>query len=231
MQGEDKAWLEWKNNFSDIYDDLNYTDSIQSRVMRASHKFAEKAFSDQVHFSRVLEVGAGTGEHLPFVIHSFDEYILTDFDQKALDIANNKYSDKYAGKLKFQKQSGEQLSYNDNVFDRVIATHILEHIYQPHLVVKEWARVLKNNGILTVLLPTDPGLGWRMAKHFGPRRNAILKGIPYDFIMAREHVNSCTNLVYILRHYFPDMSEGWWPLRLASVDINLFYVAHIRVHK
>ena len=231
MHGEDKAWIEYRKKFADVYDDSNYSSPLQSFVMRASHRLTEKAFNSQVHFDRVLEVGAGTGEHLPFVRHSFNKYILSDLDPKTLDIAKIKLAGMHDDKLGFETQTGDSLTYPDNSFDRIVAAHVLEHIYQPHLALKEWYRVLRNDGILTILIPTDPGLAWRLGRHFGPRKNAIAQGIAYDYVMAREHVNSCNNLIAILRHYFPAAKEAWWPFPIPSIDLNLFFVFHASVKK
>lgn len=231
MQGEDKAWIEYRSKFSAMYDDSNYSSPLQSFVMRASHKLTEKVFGEEAHFDRVLEIGAGTGEHLSFVRHKFNEYILTDLDPKTLDIAKTKLAGIHSGKLLFEPQAGEGLSYESNTFDRVVAAHVLEHINQPHLALQEWARVLKDGGVLSILIPTDPGLAWRLGRHFGPRRNALAQGIAYDYVMAREHVNSCNNLIAILRHYFSEAEEAWWPFPVASIDLNLFYVFHATIKK
>lgn len=170
MQKEDKAWIEYREKFSEVYDESNYSTPLQSSVMRASHKLVEKAFDDQVHFGSVLEVGAGTGEHLPFVRHSFDEYTLTDHDPKTLEVAKRKFAATLSGKVTFEVQTGSELAYPDNSFDRLVATHVLEHIYQPHLVLQEWCRVLRHGGTLSILIPTDPGLAWRLGRHFGHER-------------------------------------------------------------
>lgn len=228
MYEEEKVWSEYKNNFAAGYDDSNYSSPIQSRVMRASHRLAEKAFNSQTHFNHVLEIGAGTGEHLPFVRHTYNDYTLTDIDPKTLDVAREKLAKRYCDKVRFETQTGDKLSYPDHSFDRVVASHILEHIYQPHLALKEWYRVLKKDGVLTILIPTDPGIAWRLGRHFGPRKNAISQGIAYDYVMAREHVNSCNNLIAILRHYFPEAQEAWWPFPIPSIDLNLFFVFHTR---
>lgn len=231
MHNEDKAWITWREKFSELYDESNYSSPLQSSVMRASHKLVEKPFDDQAHFGRVLEVGAGTGEHLPFVRHSFDEYTLTDLDPKTLEVAKTKLAGINNQKVIFEAQTGSKLAYPDNTFDRVVATHVLEHIYQPHLALKEWRRVLKHGGVISILIPTDPGIAWRLGRHLGPRKNAIAQGIKYDYAMAREHVNPCNNLIAILRHYFPGSNEGWWPFPIPSIDLNLFFSFNATVDK
>ncbi|AYH45327.1 class I SAM-dependent methyltransferase [Azoarcus sp. DN11] len=231
MLNEDKAWSEYREKFSEVYDESNYSSPLQSSVMRASHKLVEKAFDDHAHFGRVLEVGAGTGEHLPFVRHSFDQYTLTDLDPKTLEVAKRKLAGIHNGNVTIEVQTGSELAYPDNTFDRLVATHVLEHIYQPHLALKEWRRVLKHSAIISILIPTDPGMTWRLGRHFGPRKNAVARGIAYDYVMAREHVNSCNNLIAILRHYFPGSREAWWPFPIPSIDLNLFFSFHATLDK
>lgn len=231
MQSEDKAWLDYREKFSEVYDEANYSSPLQSFVMRASHKLVEKEFNHQTHFGRVLEIGAGTGEHLPFVRHDFDEYTLTDLDPKTLEVAKRKLSGTKGRRVNFEVQTGSELAYPDNTFDRLVATHVLEHIYKPHLVLKEWRRVLKPGGVISILIPTDPGMAWRLGRHLGPRKNAIAQGIEYDYVMAREHVNPCNNLIAILRHYFPDSREAWWPFPIPSIDLNLFFAFHATIDK
>ncbi len=231
MIDEDQAWLDYRAKFADVYDESNYASPLQSAVMRASHRLTEKHFQERDHFAKVLEIGAGTGEHLGFVRHTFEQYVLSDLDAKTLEVAKRKLNDKFGSRLLYETQSGAGLSYADNSFDRLIATHVLEHIYQPHLALKEWIRVIKDGGVLSILIPTDPGVAWRIGRHLGPRKNAISQGIAYDYIMAREHVNSCNNLIALLRHYFPDRTEAWWPFPIPSIDLNLFFVCHAVVRK
>jgi phosphatidylethanolamine/phosphatidyl-N-methylethanolamine N-methyltransferase len=231
MENEDQAWLDYRQRFAGVYDQANYASPLQAWVMRAGHRLAEKPFGPEKHFGRVLEIGAGTGEHYTFVRHSVDQYILSDSDPEALAVAKRKLSDASPDKLGFELQSAQQLSHPERSFDRVIATHVLEHINQPHLVLKEWRRVVKDSGTLTVLIPTDPGIAWRLGRRLGPRRNAIAQSIAYDYVMAREHVNSCTNLIALLRHYFPNSQEAWWPLPIPSVDLNLFFAFHAVVRR
>lgn len=231
MQHEDQAWLDYRERFHNVYDQSNYASPLQAAVMGASHRLVEGRFSGDCHFERVLEVGAGTAEHMRYVRHRFDEYIVTDVDGAALDVARRKCEGLQIPGLSFEVAEGERLVYRDDSFDRLIAVHVLEHIPQPHKVLKEWARVVKNGGVLSLLIPTDPGVAWRLGRRLGPRRRALQQGIAYDYVMAREHVNPCNNLIALIHHYFPRVTEAWWPLAVPSMDLNLFYACHAIVEK
>ncbi|WP_326542798.1 class I SAM-dependent methyltransferase [Pseudorhodoferax sp.] len=222
---EDAAWVDYRRRFATVYDQSNYTQSLQGRAMRASHQLVERPFGPERHFGTVVEIGAGTGEHLPFVRHRFDRYVLTDHDAATLAVARRKFPQR--ADVAYERQSGAELAFEDRSVDRLIASHVLEHIYQPHLALKEWARVVRDGGVLSVVIPTDPGLAWRLGRHLGPRKNALAQGIAYDYVMAREHVNSCVNLVALLRHYFPGATQAWWPIPIPSVDLNLFFAYNV----
>lgn len=227
LVNEDHDWLDQRRRFAEVYDELNYTGGPQGFVMRAGHSFSERQFGPERRFERVLEVGAGTGVHFPFVRHAADEYYVTDLDPKALDVARARIESLRTDvRSVFEVQSASALTYGDHSFDRLVATHVLEHLYEPHVVLREWRRVVKTGGVITVLLPTDPGLAWRMGRRFGPRRRARGMGIDYDYVMAREHVNPLNNLIAFLRHEFPRRAEDWWPWRIPSMDLNLFFVCH-----
>jgi SAM-dependent methyltransferase len=198
--------------------------------MRSGHWLSERRFGPTRRFDRVLEVGAGTGAHLPFVRHAYGEYYVTDADPKALEIARSRAASLPPGGARvFETQSAADLRYADRSFDRLVATHVLEHLYQPHVVLREWRRVVRTGGVITVLLPTDPGMAWRLGRRLGPRRRARRLGLDYDYVMAREHVNPLNNLIAFLRHDFPQRSESWWPCGIPSMDLNLFFVCHATV--
>ena len=61
-------------------------------MMNAGHRACEKKFSHSDFFCKVLEIGAGTGAHLPFVNHPFDQCILTGVNTSTLEVARQKKS-------------------------------------------------------------------------------------------------------------------------------------------
>jgi SAM-dependent methyltransferase len=229
---DDPAWVDMRRRFADVYDESNYAEGLQGFVMRAGHRLSERRFGPSTRFDRVLEVGAGTGVHLQFVRHAYSEYHVTDLDPKALDVARGRAAAlKRGGTRVFETRSAAELDYPDQSFDRLVATHVLEHLYHPHAVLREWRRVVRTGGVITVLLPTDPGFAWRLGRRLGPRRRARRLGFDYDYVMAREHVNPLNNLIAFLRHDFCERVESWWPFGVPSMDLNLFFVCHAVVDR
>jgi ubiquinone/menaquinone biosynthesis C-methylase UbiE len=208
-----------ERDFAQNYESLNYGRSLASSMLRRGHAAAEQPFAGR-HFSQVLEVGSGSGEHFTFVQHSFDRYTMSDLQPEMITRA-------LPSKVTVERQDAAALSYPDERFDRLIAAHVLEHLKEPHRVLREWNRVVKPGGTLTLLQPCDPGLLWRAGRWLGPRRRAEAAGLAYDFVMAREHINAITNLRALVRYYFEQVDERWYPLRVPLSDLNLFYICHI----
>jgi ubiquinone/menaquinone biosynthesis C-methylase UbiE len=226
----DPGHADYLIRWAEVYEKLNYNQGLSGYFLTRSHEWSERRFKPGQHFSRVLEVGAGTGIHLRFVRHSFDEYWSTDLNPPMLDkIGYGSANNEIKGKVLTSKEDASALSFPVSSFDRLIAAHTLEHLYRPHEVLREWCRVLKPGGILSLVLPCDPGLAWRLGRYAGSRGKFVRAGIAYDYWMAREHVNPVNNLVALIRYYFEDVHEQWLPFRVPSMDLNLFYVAHITV--
>jgi ubiquinone/menaquinone biosynthesis C-methylase UbiE len=208
------------------YDRANYDRGLSASVLRRTHALIERPFGPDAHIPRVLEIGAGTLAHLAFIRHRYDSYIASDFDQAVLDSAG---ANPLPAGVELMKLDGDSLPFPDDSFDRLIATHVLEHVPFPHLAIQEWVRVLKPGGILSLILPCDPGMAWRLGRYLGPRKQAEKAGLPYDYYMAREHINSIFNLHQILKFHFPKRAVTWWPLRLPLPDVNLIYAGNFYV--
>ncbi|MGB7287539.1 MAG: class I SAM-dependent methyltransferase [Salaquimonas sp.] len=213
--------------FEENYEKLNYSGNLSSKVLSHSHTVLEKAFTKDDHFGDVVEIGVGSGRHPSVVRHSYDRYVMTDYNDRMLDQARERYKDD--DRFDYAVEDARKLSFEDNSFDRLIATHVLEHLVHPHEILREWTRVLRPGGTLSLVLPCDPGLAWRFGRMIGVRNRAESAGLEYDYWMAREHVNSIFNLVTFINYYFKDVQQTYWPMRLPFPDINLIYAANIKV--
>lgn len=224
---EDDMWLKWIEAAPLIYDEIYYkTNPIVSYINRSGHSRLEKAFSPDDHFERVIEVGAGTGEHLAFVRHRYDTYYLTDVLEGHLE----RSGEKYAGNARVicEHQDALNLSFPDRTFDRLISVYNLEHLPSPHLALKEWRRVVKESGVISIAIPLEGGIAWNTGRHFTTRRYFARKGLNLDYIIAREHINASYRLISLIRHYFSKRTETWFPFGLPLYHINLVYTCTIR---
>lgn len=229
---DDPDFETYQRIFASNYSKQNYDHSLAGLVMREGHRKSEISFNSDQKFERVLELGAGNGSHLHYVRHKFSEYRMTDDNEIMLELLKRTAEkDSRANEIIVEKQNALKPAYSDESFDRLIATHLLEHLPEPHLVLRNWYRLLKPAGVMTLLLPCDPGIAWRIGRMLGPRKKAVEAGIDYDYWMAREHINPIGNLIALIRYYFDDHWEAWSPLALPSWNVNFFYICHIRKPK
>lgn len=224
---DDPSHDDYMKRWSAVYEKNNYEQGMAGYFLKKSHEWCERPFGSNRHFSRVIEVGAGTGVHIDFIRHSYDEYILTDLNASMLAGTAKRVRERATGKILVQSENACKLSFDANSFDRLIATHVLEHLPEPHNVIREWHRVLKPGGVLSIVLPCDPGVAWRVGRAVGSREKFIRAGIDYDYWMAREHINAINCLVALIEFYFDRRDEQWLPMRLPSMDLNLFYIVHV----
>ncbi|MCK4839655.1 MAG: class I SAM-dependent methyltransferase, partial [Desulfobulbaceae bacterium] len=111
------------------YDKNNAENTLAGSFLQKSHILLEKTLPSSDGTETILEVGAGSGHHFPYVNKCFSKYIMTDGSREMLAIAGEKYSKEVSsGLLEIEQQDATRLSYSDNSVDRLIATHVLEHL-------------------------------------------------------------------------------------------------------
>ena len=124
------------------------------------------------------------------------------------------------------------MPFENNFFDRIIIFHALEHINDPENFLFEMMSKLKNDGLISISLPTDPGLLWRLGKiftkYYTAKRTYKISSNEYDYLLATEHINSIFNLISLIRYNFKNqIKENFLPFKIKLVDLNLFYIVHI----
>jgi phosphatidylethanolamine/phosphatidyl-N-methylethanolamine N-methyltransferase len=178
----------------------------------------------------VLEVGPGTNPHIRFVGDKFEKYSFADISDFSIDHLRVKFAGNEL--IHVEKYDGVVLPYESGLFDRVIICHTLEHVPEPEKMLIEVDRVLKKGGILSISLPCDPGLLWRLGRCLTTARNAKKKlGLSkpeYYYVMSKEHINAINNLVSLLTYHFAESLEEYYlPLGIKSYDLNFIYNCHI----
>jgi 2-polyprenyl-3-methyl-5-hydroxy-6-metoxy-1,4-benzoquinol methylase len=101
---------------------------------------------------RLLEVGCGRGATLKEMADLGWRVEGVDFDANSVRNARSKGLTVHHGDLIGQK-------YEDNIFDAIVMSHVIEHVPNPLEVLQESFRVLKPGGTLVVLTPNTSSLG------------------------------------------------------------------------
>ncbi len=214
-------------NFSKL--DKMYNKHLYSGLvgtfMHYCHNNLEKyQFDDNI--SKVLEIGPGTVPHTPYIKHSYEEYHILETSNYAIKEL------KKQGFTNVRWYDGSTIPYHNDYFDRVIMSHVLEHINNPHEFLLEIMKKIKVGGVLSISLPTDPGIFWRasrlLIKVLSLHKGQNITNIEYDYINSIEHINSIFNLRNIIKYHFNgNFYETFLPFKVRLPDINLFYNVHI----
>lgn len=134
--------------------------------------------------AKLLDVGCGTGKMLS-LLKSVAEPIGVDYSPRAIEYCIKKR----AGEAILA--NGSTLPFANESFDVVSAQEVLEHIEDDASALREWSRVLKQNGVLFL---TCPAYQWmwgpadKFALHFrrytASRLKKVVADNGYDIVKA-----------------------------------------------
>ena len=129
--------------------------------MKYDHKMLESNLPKK-KYSKVLEIGPGFHSHINYLNHDYDNYYIIEKEKNKL-LFHKKIQNK---KIKLLKYKKNKIPFKKNFFDRIIMSHVLEHISNPEKFIEEAMEKLKKGGVFSIALPTDPALLWRMGRLF-----------------------------------------------------------------
>lgn len=118
-------------------------------------RFEEVAKFIEPTGGRILDIGSADGMFTKVILDksNAEEIIGIDVLKKSVDWAN-KHWKKYK-ELKFKVGDAHKLSFKPGTFNAVFALEVMEHVFEPQIVFKEIKKVLKNNGYVIILVPSD----------------------------------------------------------------------------
>jgi phosphatidylethanolamine/phosphatidyl-N-methylethanolamine N-methyltransferase len=174
----------------------------------------------------ILEVGGGSGEHIPFVKMAYDEYTLVDINPTILP---KNHLDK---KIKFKLADVEKLPFRNRVFDRVICTCLLHHLNNIENALLEIKRVTKIGGLISIYISCDPGIINRtLRKLFIIPKARKLGFQDYELFIAREHKGHFSAINTLIHHIFygQKIKVRYYPIGIRSWNLNTFIILQIQI--
>jgi len=103
---------------------------------------------------KVLDVGSGEG----FFKFFFDNRYENQLEWHGIEVWKERaeFCRHIGYNIKEVDLEKGQIPHEDQSFDMVLASHVIEHLPNPTQVLQEMGRVLKPNGVLLVATPTKP---------------------------------------------------------------------------
>lgn len=219
------------NWYENRYNQINLSANPQNLGFRFMHSLLEKTLPHtptKKEGIRILEIGANRGEHIDFVRDEWGEYLATD----VRDLQVGEINQLLTKGAKFLTADVENLPFGSDSFDRVIVTCVLHHLSDPVSALSEIRRVLKPEGIASILLPHDPGFLYRFLRNFTSVRKAAKLGLrnQLELVHAFEHRNHYLSLRMLIANEFENdiIFLKRFPFRFTSYNLNLLSVYQIQ---
>ena len=191
---------------------------------RYSHKLMEKKFKTTEYFPVTLEIGAGSGEHFEYVNHNFDIYYQSDIREIEYTFEDSRISQLVCDAV--------QVPLPDESCDRVLSTCLLHHLADPMAVLVEIRRLVKSGGVVTILIPSDPGFLFRFLRKISSEKKLKKLGFKYGKLLhALEHRNHIQSLREQVEFVFTrdEVTLKSWPFPLKRAwNLNLLYIYNIK---
>jgi SAM-dependent methyltransferase len=168
----------------------------------------------------ILEIGPGRHSHYDYIKFTYNiyRYFIYDKNYKYCLILKKKRT------LKHLKYISNLNKIKKNSLDRIICSHVLEHVPEPEKFILSLYKLLKKNGTISITLPCDPGFLWSLGRLFNYLTFWKFKKVSkkeYLYHMANEHINSIQNLLSILKYNFINYKDSFLPFRIRSINLNL----------
>ena len=204
-----------------IYNQHLYT-GLNGILMRYCHRNLEKTFP-KIKCKKVLEIGAGSEPHYEYLENKDLKYFILELKGQRKKI-NKKFIYKF--------YNGKNIPFKDKEFDRIILSHTLEHIPSPEEFLNQVAKKVRKGGIISISLPTDPAVMWRVGRLFNKlfkiKKSLNTSSLEYDYMNSIEHINSFFNLYNIINYNFKGkLKDDFLPFKINLPDLNLFYNVHL----
>ncbi|MFH1783734.1 MAG: methyltransferase domain-containing protein [bacterium] len=220
-----------KGLYSEDYYDQNYGDKER---LSSSARVLIESVSKYVPDNRikVLEIGSGLGYTLKTARDRGWEVFGTDVSAFAVRYAKEEHGiEIFNGDL-------DEAGFEDNFFDLVIMSHVLEHLPDPSRFLEKIFHILKKSGVLYIAVPNIDSFKSRMKKekwhhlqpehhlyHFSPRtlKKIVLKAgfkivdmrTPQNIITSEDisktgvaSLSSLAKKLKKIKRYFPFVLDG-----------------------
>lgn len=202
----------FKNVYVQEYQVNRKGESFMTKLsMKVEDWLHKKVASQAIHGDTILEIGAGTLNHLKWE-QKYRQYTIVEpfielfQDSPELKKIANIYDNIY-------KISTEQK------FDRIISIAVLEHVLDLPALIAYSGILLNAHGQFQASIPNQGGLAWYLTYNLTTGLSYYLRNkLNYNILMRYEHVNTCTEIEEIVKFFFSNVTVVRYPLPFMNLS-------------
>jgi SAM-dependent methyltransferase len=165
----------------------------------------------------LLELGAGTLNHFPYLPSACVWDVVEPFAELWSDSSYQSHVHKFYSDIDQIPQPA--------AYDCIFSVAVLEHLTDLPFVLARAGLMLREGGTFRAAFPSEGGLlwglGWRLTTGIQYR---LRRGLDYANIMRYEHLNTASEILILLDHFYEEVEITRFPLPLKHLS---FYTTAI----
>lgn len=201
-----------KKIYVDEYKSNRTGKNTVQRLSQSVESWMHRQVSTGLADGDVLEIGAGTLNHLPYEENAGHYDVVEPFTELYTD---SPYKDRvrkiYSDIVDVPKQPR---------YDRIISIAVLEHLEELPLTLAFSGLFLRPEGLFQSGIPSEGGLlwglGWRCTTGLSYR---IRTGLSYKTCMQHEHINSALEIIDLVQYFFTNVQITRFPFPLHHLSL------------
>ncbi|MGB3947489.1 MAG: class I SAM-dependent methyltransferase [Bacteroidia bacterium] len=218
-----------KHSYSNQYD----LSVVEWRNMAAKYKAQNIIeLSKKIKFESVLEVGAGEGS----ILHWLSKYKFSQ-NMYAIEISNSGIEIIKSKNIENLKEillfDGYKIPYQDNQFDLVICSHVMEHVEHERILLREIKRVSKYQ-IFEVPIDFSFNVDSKLNHFLSYGHINIYTPSLFRFLIRSENFEVIADIHHlynneVLNYIFKNNKLGYYKLKLKHFLMKMFpYLKRIK---
>tara|TARA_B100001741_G_C16447015_1_gene548511 strand:- start:213 stop:911 length:699 start_codon:yes stop_codon:yes gene_type:complete len=213
----------------DNYLKTNYT-GLAKILYYFNHKLLEFGYIHKYN-EHIVEVGGGAEPHINYMdVKNIKSYTIVDSIKYKKKINNLK--------KKYKKTKFYFIDYRKKLkkrkYTRLISSHTFEHFNNFEKNFINLLNCLKKDSIISIALPCDPGMFWRVLQYlyyFKQKKYYGWKSIKEkDLSHSRDHCTPVQNIEKIINFYFKKKKKYYFPLFFPSINLNIFLIIQLKLN-
>ncbi|MDX1975087.1 MAG: hypothetical protein SFT92_05365 [Rickettsiales bacterium] len=189
-----------------LYALTQYLESWMHRVIAKAHRSGD-----------ILEIGAGTLNHLPYEQGYAHYDIIEPFSALFEDSPR---------RAQIRSIYGDITQIQNQRYARIISVATLEHILDlPHCLARA-GLLLTDDGLFQAGIPSEGGFAWGATWRLSVGLSFRLRtGLDYGELMRHEHVNDADEIIQLVRYFFEKVRVKRFPLPHAHLSLYSYIEA------